>query len=62
MEVTMKKHRKNHTDLLAVNAVCHRVLTFMRKALTKKSTRWTPFEGVPVSVFLADLGKRETAG
>lgn len=68
----MKKHRKNHGNVLAVNAVCQRVLKVVRKALTKRTTRWTPFEwvpdrwtpfeGVPLSVFVADLRKRETPG
>lgn len=58
----MKKHRKNHGNVLAVNAVCQRVLKVVRKALTRRTTRWTPFEGVPLSVFVADLRKRETPG
>lgn len=58
----MKRHNKNHGNLLAINAVCHRILKVMREALTKGSTRWTPFEGVPESVSVAELRKRETAG
>jgi hypothetical protein len=57
----MKKHVKNHGNL-AVNAVCRRILKVMREALEKGSMRWTPFEGVPQSVAVADLRKRETAG
>ena len=58
----MKKREKSHGNLLAINAVCHRVLKVMREALTEGSTRWTPFEGVPASVSVAELRKRETAG
>ena len=58
----MTKHKRNHGNLLAINAVCRRVLKVMREALTKGSTRWTPFEGVPESVSVAALRKRETAG
>lgn len=61
-EVIMKEHKKNHGNVLAINAVCHRVLKVMREALTKGSTGWTPFEGVPASVSVAELRKRETAG
>jgi hypothetical protein len=62
MEVVMKEHGKNHGNLLAINAVCRRVIKVMREALGKESARWTPFEGVPLSVSLADLRRRETAG
>lgn len=58
----MKKHKKNHGNLLRVNAVCRRVLKGMRAAVTKGSTRWTPVESVPESVSVADMRKRETAG
>jgi hypothetical protein len=58
----MKQHRKNREDRLTVNAICCRVLRIMRKALTEEPVEWTPFESVPVSVSLADLRNRETAG
>lgn len=58
----MKKQGKNHGNLLVINAVCRRVLKVMRETLGKESARWTPFEGVPVSVSVADLRRRETAG
>ena len=54
----MKKHKENHGNLLAVNAVCQRILKVMREALTKGSTRWTPFEGVPVSVPRSKVRKK----
>ena len=58
----MKENKKNHRNLLAVNAVCQRVLRVMREALAKESMRWTPFEGVPESVSLAELRRREAVG
>ncbi|MBW2175028.1 MAG: hypothetical protein JRF64_10540 [Deltaproteobacteria bacterium] len=57
----MKKHKKNHGNLLRIDAVCRRVVKGMRDAVTKGSTRWTPFESVPESVSVADIRKRETA-
>ncbi|MBW2173906.1 MAG: hypothetical protein JRF64_04555 [Deltaproteobacteria bacterium] len=58
----MKKHKKNHGNLLRVNAVCRRVLKGMRDTVTKGSTRWTPYEAVPESVAVAELRRREAAG
>ena len=58
----MKKHKKNHGNLVGVNAVSHRVLKRMRKAQTKGSRRWTPVEGVPVNVPVLRLRRREMAG
>ena len=58
----MKEHEKNHRNLLTVNAVGRRVLKLMREALTKRSTRWTPFEGVPESVSVGELRRREAVG
>jgi hypothetical protein len=62
MGVIMKKHKKNHGNLLRVNGVCRRVLKGMRDAVKKGATRWTPFESVPESVSVANMRKRETAG
>jgi len=58
----MKQQKKNGGNLLTVNAVGRRVLKVMRKALTKRSTRWTPFEGVPESVSVGELRRREAVG
>ena len=58
----MKQQRKNGGNPLTVNAVGRRVLKVMRKALTKGSIRWTPFEGVPESVSVGELRRREAAG
>ena len=58
----MKQQKKNAGKLLTVNAVGRRVLKVMRKAPTKRSTRWTPFEGIPESVSVGELRRREAAG
>ena len=58
----MKEAKKNHRNLLAVNAVCHRILKVMREKVAKGSDRWTPFEGVPVSVSMGELRRREVPG
>jgi hypothetical protein len=62
MEVLMKKHQNDRGNPLTVNAVCQRVLKSMREALTQESKKWTPFEGVPVSVSVAELRRQEVPG
>ena len=56
----MKKLERNYETLLRItNAVSHRILERMMEAQKREFTRWTPFEGVPVSVTWSELGERE---
>lgn len=58
----MNEHIDKRENTLTVNAVSYRVLKVMREALKIESTDWTPFEGVPVSVSVAELRRQEASG
>ena len=56
----MKKPESNYETLPKItNTISHRALERMTEARKGESTRWTPYEGIPVSVTLSELGERE---
>ncbi len=58
----MKELKKGYEGLLKItDAIATRVLKMIKADPWKEATRWTPYEGVPVSVPLADLVKARVA-
>jgi hypothetical protein len=54
----MKELKKGYKGLRNLtNAISKRVLKMIKAEPWKEATRWTPYEGIPVSVPLADLEK-----
>jgi hypothetical protein len=51
---------EKHEDLLTMaNALPRRILQKLDRLSTNELKTWTPFEGVPISISMADMAKME---
>ena len=61
-EVIMKTPEKNENHLLTIaNVLPRRFLQKLEDALKKESKIWTPFEGVPASIPISEIGEKVTS-